>query len=173
MRVYKCIVTGDELFTDTYPIELKDGLYKIKGKYVTRSDKVDDSLLGANPSAEEQEEGADENSTSGIDVVLDNRLMPTAFGSKKEFQAYFKDFVKRIEENKKENDAKFDVDAWRKEIQNTFKIVCANFDYEFYTGSSSNPDGSIALVRWEAPAGETDEIPFVYFFADGVKEEKV
>ncbi len=95
MRVYKCIVTGDELFTDTYPIELKDGLYKIKGKYVTRSDKVNDCLLGANPSAEEQEEGADENSTSGIDVVLDNRLMPTAFGSKKEFQAYFKDFVKR------------------------------------------------------------------------------
>ncbi|XP_059146560.1 translationally-controlled tumor protein homolog [Physella acuta] len=171
MRVYKCIVTGDELFTDTYPIELKDGLYKIKGKYVTSSDKVDDSLLGA--SAEEQEKGADENSTSGIDVVLDKRLMPTAFGSKKEFQAYFKDFVKRIEENKKENDAKFDVDAWRKEIQNTFKIVCANFDYAFYTASSSNLDGSIALVRWEAPAGETDEIPFVYFFADGVKEEKV
>ena len=53
------------------------------------------------------------------------------------------------------------------------KIVWTRFDYVFYTGSSSNPDECIALVRWKTPEGETDEVTLVYFFADGVKEEKV
>lgn len=172
MKVYKCIVTGDELFTDTYPIEIVGGLYKIKAKHVTRSDKVDDTLLGANPSAEEQEEGADESSVSGINVVLDNRLQPTGFGTKKEYMAYFKDFVKRMEANVTSKNPDLDVEAWRAGVQNTFKTVAANFkDYEFFTGESSNPDGNIALVAWE-PEGN-DDVPFVYFFVDGVKEEKV
>ncbi|KAK6962373.1 translationally-controlled tumor protein [Biomphalaria glabrata] len=174
MRVYKCIVTGDELFTDTYPIETVGALYKIKGKYVTRSDKVDDSLLGANPSAEEQDEGTDESSTSGINVVLDNRLQPTSFGTKKEYMAYFKDFVKRMEEFVKSKNPSVDLDAWRSGVQNAFKEIASNLkDYEFYTGESSNPDGNIALIKWEAPPGETDEVPYAYFFVDGVKEEKV
>ncbi|KAH9490282.1 hypothetical protein Btru_033962 [Bulinus truncatus] len=174
MKVYKCIVTGDELFTDTYPIEVVGALYKIKGKHVVRSEKVDDALLGANPSAEEQEEGCDDSAVSGINVVLDNRLQVTGFGTKKEYMAYFKDFVKKMETRKKEKDPKVDIEAWRAEVQNTFKTITANFnDYEFYTGESSNPDGNIALIKWEAPAGETDEVPFVYFFVDGVIEEKV
>ncbi|CAL1547811.1 unnamed protein product [Lymnaea stagnalis] len=174
MKVYKCCVTGDELFTDTYPIEVTGGLYRIKGKYVTRSDKVDDALLGANPSAEEQSEGTDDTAISGINVILDNRLMPTGFGTKKEYMAYFKDFVKRMEEYKRSICPNVDIEKWRLEVQATFKHVAANFkDYEFFTGESSNPDGNIALVKWEAPEGETDEVPYVYFFVDGVKEEKV
>ena len=55
--------------------------------------------------------------------MLDNRLMPTAFRSKKQFQANVKKFVKRVDEYNNDNDAKFIVEAWRKEIQNTFKIV--------------------------------------------------
>ena len=53
------------------------------------------------------------------------------------------DFVKRMQENK--NDSKFNVEAWREEIQNTLKIIWAKIDYKFYTCSSSNPDGCIAL----------------------------
>lgn len=173
MRVYKCIVTGDELFTDTYPVQKKGGIYKVKGKYVTRSEKMDESKLGANPSAEEAEEGTDAATVSGIDVVLDNRLQPTGFGNKKEYMAYFKDFVKKLEEYWRSVKPDLDVDAWRKEIQGTFKEVVADFkDFEFFTGSSVNPDGNIALVKWETPEGETDEVPFVYFYVEGVKEEK-
>ncbi|CAG5135579.1 unnamed protein product [Candidula unifasciata] len=175
MKIYRCCETGDEMFTDTYPLELVGGLFRIKGRYVCRSEKFDDSKIGANASAEEQQdEGADESSYSGIDVVLDNRLQKTGFSSKKDFMSYFKDLLKKIEAYKKEKNPDFDVTAWRTEIQNTFKTVLASFDqYEFYTGESCNPDGTIAMVKWETPAGETDDIPYVYFFADSVREEKV
>jgi len=173
MKVYKCIVTGDELFTDTYPIESAGGLYKIRGKHVTRTEGFDDSKLGANPSAEEQNETAEASSTSGINVILDNRLVSTIFPDKKSFTAYFKTLVKTMEEHKKSQKADFDVAAWRADVQNTFKNILTNFkDYEFFLGESCNPDGNVALVRWEEPPGETDEVPYVYFFADGVKEEK-
>ncbi|CAG5133018.1 unnamed protein product, partial [Candidula unifasciata] len=152
--IHSCCETGDEMFTDTYPLELVE--------------KFDDSKIGANASAEEQQDkGAEESSYSGIDVVLDNRLQKTGFCSKKEFMSYFRDFMK-----KKNPD--FDVTTWPTEIQNTFKAVLASLDqYEFFTGQSCNPDGSIAMVKWETPAGETDYIPYLYFFADGVREEKV
>jgi len=173
MKVYKCIVTGDELFTDTYPVELVGGLYRVTGKHVTRTEKFDDSKIGANASAEEQSDTADASSFSGIDIVLDNRLTPTVFPDKKSFTVYFKTLVKSMEDYKKSQKADFDVAAWRVEVQNTFKNILANFkDYEFFLGESYNPDGNVALVRWEEPPGGTDEVPYVYFFADGVKEEK-
>lgn len=62
---------------------------------MSRSEKFDDSKIGANASAEEANEGTDDSSVSGIDVVLDNRLQKTGFGTKKEFMVYFKDFIKK------------------------------------------------------------------------------
>ncbi|CAG5130902.1 unnamed protein product [Candidula unifasciata] len=154
MKIYRCCETGDEMFTDTYPLELVGGLFRIKGS-----------------AEEQQDEGAEESSYSDIDAVLDNRLQKTGFCSNKDFMSYFRDFMKKVEAYKKEKNPDFDVTAWRTEIHNTFKTVLANFDqYEFYTGESCNPDGSIAMVKWETPAGETDDIPCVYFFADGYEE---
>jgi len=159
--------------TDSYNIENVSGLMKVRGKHVTRSERFDDAKLGANPSAEEGDEGTDDCSYSGIDIVLDNRLQKTAFGTKKEFMVYFKDFVKRLEEIKKEKNPSLDVAQWRSGVQAAFKTALADFDsFEFYTGESCNPDGSIAMVKWETPAGESDDVPFVYFFSEGLKEEK-
>lgn len=44
---------------------------------------------------------------------------------------------------------------------------------ELFAGESCNPDGSIAMVKWETPEGEVNDVPCVYFFIDGLKEEKV
>ena len=60
----------------------------------SRSNAFDDSLIGANASAEEAAEGTDDQATSGIDIILDNRYNNTGFGSKKEYQAYFKGYAK-------------------------------------------------------------------------------
>lgn len=62
---------------------------------VTR--KGDDiQLAGSNPSAEEVDEGTDENVESGVDVVLNHRLAETyAFGDKKSYTLYLKDYMKK------------------------------------------------------------------------------
>lgn len=54
------------------------------------------SLDGANPSAEEGEEGCEEGVESGVDIVLNHRLCETyAFGDKKSYTAYLKDYMKK------------------------------------------------------------------------------
>jgi len=65
----------------------------------TETTNVDDSLIGGNPSAEEDTgASADPSSQSGCNIVLANRLVETSY-SKKDFRVYFKvsiqnDFIK-------------------------------------------------------------------------------
>lgn len=53
----------------------------------------DVQLEGANPSAEEADEGTDEAVESGLDVVLNQRLSETPF-QKSEYMTYLKSYVK-------------------------------------------------------------------------------
>ena len=53
-------------------------IYEVTGKYVTRREG-DIVLAGSNASQEEQDEGTDETSVSGIDVVLNQRLVEAPF----------------------------------------------------------------------------------------------
>lgn len=86
---------GDEMFSDTYKIKLvSEVLYEVYGKLETRKEG-DIQIDGANPSAEEADEGTDENVTSGVDIVLNHRLAETGFGDKKQFTVYLKDYMKK------------------------------------------------------------------------------
>jgi len=174
MKIYKCLISGDELFTDAFPITKRDGFYVVKGKHVTRKDGIDEKLLGANPSAEEQAEQSEDSATTGINVVLDGRLTETSFGTKKEYTAYFKTYVKGLLEKIKETQPERDVTQFQSSIQAAFKNACGMFkDLQFFLGESMDNDAAIALLKWETPDGETDESPFFYFYEDSVKEEKV
>ena len=56
----------------------------------------DVQIDGFNPSAEEADEGTDEAVESGVDVVLNHRLQESfAFGDKKSYTLYLKDFMKK------------------------------------------------------------------------------
>ena len=91
------IVTGDEIISDTYNLkEIDDVVYEVDCKKVTKgADNID---IGANPSAEEQEEALDEGTKQVIDVVDGFRLNflgdeasgSRAFATKKDFQGQFK-----------------------------------------------------------------------------------
>lgn len=96
MRIYKDIFTGDEMFSDSFKIKLIDDvLYEVTGKLIQRT-QGDVQLDGANPSAEEADEGTDAAVESGIDVVLNHRLCESyAFGDKKSFTLYLKDYMKK------------------------------------------------------------------------------
>ena len=61
------------------------------------SRKGDDiKIEGFNPSAEEADEGTDEAVESGVDVVLNHRLVESyAFPDKKSYTLYLKDYMKK------------------------------------------------------------------------------
>lgn len=96
MLIFKDIVTNDELFTDSNPVELIDDcLYEVKCQHVSR--KHGDIVLdGANPSAEGEDGGdggCDETVESGLDLVLNQKLQMTSF-DKAGYKTYLKTYTK-------------------------------------------------------------------------------
>jgi len=172
MKVYKCLLSGDELFTDTYKIVEENGFYKIRGKNIQRSNAIDDKLLGSNPSAEEATEGAEDGLTSGIDVVIDNRLEEFGqFPDKKEYKKYFGDYVKQLKTIVAEKGNR-DIKEWMTSMQSAFTHACTFIkDCDCYIGGSR--EGTVVLCRWETPEGETDDSPYFYFYKDALEEQKL
>jgi len=172
MKVYKCILTDDEMFTDSFKVEETETFYKIKAKNVSLSNKVDESAFGANPSAEDAAEGTEDTDTTGLDVAVMNRLEQQApFGAKKAYAEYFKDFVKSLEAKVKEDNPDIDLPKWKKNMQDAFKEACGFIkDADCYIGQSGA--GLVALVNWVVLEGETDDTPFFYFYKGAIKEEK-
>jgi len=171
MRIYKDIFTGDEMFSDTYKIKLVDNvLYEVKGKLVTRK-HGDIAIDGANPSQEEADEGTDDAVESGVDIVLNHRLMETfAFGDKKSYTTYLKEYMKKLltklEETKPE-----EVEIFKTNMNKVMKDLLTRFkDLQFFTGESMDIDGMVALVEYRDEGN--DSIPYLMCFKHGLDEEK-
>ena len=122
MLIYKDVFTGDELFSDTYKIVLKDEvLYEVYGKYKTRK-HGEVVLPGANASAEEADEGTEDAAESGIDIVLNHRLVETGFPDKKAFTDYLKSYMKKVIKYLEENNKSSEIDGFKTNIQKVIQI---------------------------------------------------
>merc|ERR1711910_1312 len=172
MKIYKDVFSGDELFSDTYPMKLVDDcIYEVYGKHEVR--KIGDvQLEGSNASAEEMEEGTEEASESGVDLVLNHRLVETGFAKKNDYMAYLKDYMKKVVKYLEENNRSGEVDTFKKNINGVMKGLLGKFnDLQFYQGESMNPAAMIALIDYREIEGE--ERPVIMFFKHGLEEEKV
>lgn len=94
MLIFKDIITGDEMFTDSNPVNLVDDcLYEVTCTHISRK-QGDVVLDGANPSAEEEDVGGcDETTESGLDLVLNQKLQSTSF-NKADYKTYLKTYTK-------------------------------------------------------------------------------
>jgi len=172
MLVYKDVISGDELFSDSYPIKLVDDLYyEVEGKLITQSNDIDDSLIGGNKAQEPSEEGedaaVDASATTGINIVITHRLTETGFDKntfKDWLKTYMKELKKRVEQKSPDR-----VAAFTAGMQKWAKDVLANFDnWRFYLGEKMDPEGMVVLQGYRS-----DEItPYFIFFKDGLEEEK-
>jgi len=172
MKIYKDVFSGDELFSDTYPMKLVDDcIYEVYGKHEVR--KIGDvQLEGSNASAEEMEEGTEEASESGVDLVLNHRLVETGFAKKNDYMAYLKDYMKKVVKYLEENNRAAEVDTFKKNINGVMKGLLGKFnDLQFYQGESMNPAAMVALIDYREIDGE--ERPVIMFFKHGLEEEKV
>jgi tRNA A37 threonylcarbamoyladenosine synthetase subunit TsaC/SUA5/YrdC len=118
--------------------------------------------IGANPSAEEQEEALDDTKQTVIDVVHSFRLNETSF-DKKSYLSHLKSkttylaktrwpqptltfvlaYMKKVKEGMKERGADEEkIKSFESNAQAYAKKIIANFkDYEFLIGESMDPDG--------------------------------
>ena len=106
--------------------------------YFQHVSRKDDEIIlaGANASAEEADEGTDSSAVSGVDVVLNHKLVETGFGSKKDYTVYLKDYMKKIVKYLEENDKKDEIDTFKTNINKYMKDLLGKFkDLQFYTGT--------------------------------------
>ncbi|XP_064455949.1 translationally-controlled tumor protein homolog [Ornithodoros turicata] len=173
MRLFSDLLTGDEMFTDSSKYTLVDGcIYEVECRHVTRR-QGEIALEGANPSAEEADEGTLENVESGLDLVLNNRLVETGF-TKADYKNYLKTYTKALQEKWKEEEwTEEQINEAKTKMQEGVKKILPKLsDVQFYLGESSNPDGMVALLEYREQA-DGNEVPIMLFLKHGLREEKM
>jgi len=175
MKVYTDIFTGDEMLSDSYPMKLVDDVYfEVEGKNITVSNDIDEKLIGGNKapeggeaSAEEVGGGYDSSHITGINVVMNHKLVETPF-DKTSFKDWIKTYSKKVKEHLQENSPDR-VTVFQTGMTKVAKEILTKFDdYRFYLGENMNIDGLVVLQFYR----EDGLTPVFIYFRDGLKEEK-
>jgi len=183
MIIYKCVLSGDELFSDSKPKNIKymqeQGLYKVRGDNVKITQEAI-QLAGANASAEgeDADEGDEGSVQQGIDIeIYHGYKQCLMFDTWKGYTAdHLKSYLKLLKQKKVAEEPGLDVKAFEASMLSSFKHLKTLKEPEFfYTEKGEDRDEGesiLAIKIWEIPEGETDDTPFYYYFAHGVVEEK-
>jgi len=171
MKLFTDIISGDEMFSDTYKIKLVDHvIYEVTGKLVQRRDG-EIVLEGSNPSQEEADEGTEFGTTSGVDIVLNHRLVETFAFDKKGYTAYLKDYMKKLLVKIKETNPDQE-SVFKDNMTKVIKDLLPRFkDFQLFTGESMDVDGMVAIMEYR-DIGD-DNVPIMMFFKHGLLEQKL
>jgi len=170
MIIYKDVISGDEIISDSYDLKEIDGVaYEVNCSRINVGGESFD--VGGNPSAEGgDDDGVEDQQQTVIDVVHSFRLQETSF-DKKGYMTYLKSYMKKVKEALKTKGASDEeVAAFEKGAASFAKKVLGNFkDYEFFTGENMDPDGMVVLLNYR----EDGVTPFVTVWKHGLSEMKV
>ncbi|KAJ3736309.1 translationally controlled tumor-associated [Lentinula guzmanii] len=168
MLLYSDTLSGDEMFSDAFPLKLIDDIvYEVDCALITVKAGADIDI-GANPSAEDADEALEDGATQVNNIVHSFRLQSTSF-DKKSYLTYLKSYMKAVK-TQLQGSQPDRVEAFEKGAAAFAKKVVGSFkDYEFYTGESMNPDGMVALLNYR----EDGITPYFTFWKDGLKEVKL
>ena len=127
-------------------------------------------MIGGNKSAESYEEESADASTSGVDIVLQNRLAWVDM-DKKKYQKYIKAYVAKLVEKLTETKPDY-VATFKKKAIPAVKRILDNFEeWDFYRGETDfeGANGMLCILGYR----EDQTTPYLLFFKDGLLEEKV
>eukprot|EP00058_Branchiostoma_floridae_P014295 XP_002599783.1 hypothetical protein BRAFLDRAFT_57611 [Branchiostoma floridae] len=163
---YKDVISGDEMFSDMYKIEVKkfydyDLFYEVEGRMVTPefdNPEYDMSLPGEDPVYRVV--------YRAVDIVLDHHLQQTNF-TKDQYFTYIKEYGSKIAMRLHTDRVRI---KFRGALEHGMKtLILGHFkDWEFFTGESKNSEGMVALLNYRSD----DVTPYMLFIKDGLEEEK-
>ncbi|OQE14128.1 hypothetical protein PENFLA_c040G09588 [Penicillium flavigenum] len=141
VSLFTDVITGDDMFSSAFLMKQVDNIvYEVDCQMVTVK-KAATTDFDADDSTEEE----------GVKVV--NNVVET-FGlqettfNKASYLSNFKGYIKRIHDHLEVN-APDQVEEFQKNVNLYIKKIVSRFkDYEFYTGSSMNAEGMIALLGY-------------------------
>ncbi|XP_055942126.1 translationally-controlled tumor protein homolog [Argiope bruennichi] len=173
MIVFKDLLSEDEMFTDAFKYNLMDDcIYEVECSHITRNTPAVE-LEGFNPVDVGDGIQDEVSSESGIDLVLNQRLVETHFGCKNEFRDYLKLYSKELEKKWKASGApKEVVDLSKQNFIKAVKLLVPKFeDFRFYLGESCDPLGHVAMLEFREKSGS--EVPVMLFIKEGLFKEKL
>ena len=170
MRVWKDIISGDEMVSDSYPYEeIFDGAgLEVKASFVTKKNN-EDFGVSANTDEGEDESKPDESTTTVVDVIEGMRLAEISL-DKKSFMAYIKGYLKTIKEKLEANGKTARIAPFQKGATELVKPLVGKWDeVQVFTGESGDWEGALGFCYMKE---QTDAGPTFYFFLDGLRQEK-
>ncbi|MET8631005.1 translationally-controlled tumor protein [Kitasatospora sp. NPDC004669] len=170
MIIYKDVISGDELFTDSFPVtESGNGVEKVQSRYirVSRDDDLGAALESETSPAHDvaKEDGQD----TVIDIVHAHSLQKIPF-DKKSYETYINGYIKRLKAKLSEK-SPGRAATFEQQAAAHVKGVLTNFgDYSFYTGASNDNHEGMVIAASSPSEGAA---PVFVFFLDGLWEEKM
>lgn len=164
MKVFKDLISGDELCSDSYPHQLifEDACLEVKGRYVKKGGNQ--IAIASDDIIEE-----DENAITVVDIVDSFQLNEIQMG-KKDFMAYVKDFLKAVTERLDKTGKADRIPGFKKGATELVKLIISRFDeFQIYTGQSFNMEGALAFSYQKE---QEDSGPTFMYFRDILREEK-
>lgn len=177
MIIFKDKFTGDELLSDSIPgikSTCNHMIWELQSKRIAESKDVNVNT-GANASVEGED--AQELEDGGVvmdyEVVIYHKLKKCElFPEKKIFVSHMKKYVKKIME-KLEKDQPDRVNDFKNGAKEVFATLVSKFkDLDFYTGETDDEVAGM-LVCLEFREVDGEELPFFWFWKDGIIDEKV
>jgi len=178
MIIYKDIISGDELLADTFKINEVDGvLWETDCRKYLKGTSEAFQLEGANPSAEEEEEGGEEGEQIMVhDIEEQFRLVwlkqeDGLRPSKDAFKSHLKTYVKKVNNTLKEKDASEEtIKAFQSGAAAAVKKILANYDnYDVLMGQSMDGNAMHVLIDFR----EDGVTPYATLWKHGLEEMKV
>jgi hypothetical protein len=129
MKVFKDLISGDEMFSDSYPHQLiyQDAIYEVKSKYVTKGS--DNICIASDDVNEDDGEGE-----TVVDLVDSFGLLEMNL-SKKDFMGYVKDFLKANVKMMKEDGREDRVKAFQAGATEAVKFIVSKIgEFQFFMG---------------------------------------
>jgi len=164
MKVFKDIISGDEMFSDSYPHELiyDDVVYEVKAKYAKKGN--DQICIASDDIADD-----DGDYETVVDLADSFKLNEITF-SKKDFMSYAKGFLKTMVTKLKENGKEDRIPGFKKGATDLVKFIAGKADeFQFFSGCSYDMDAGMCFAYQK---NQEDAGPTFFFFADALIEEK-
>ncbi|KAK1769152.1 translationally controlled tumor protein [Phialemonium atrogriseum] len=172
MIIFKDVFNGDEILSDSYDLEESHGglFWEANCSMITVGAVQVDT--GANASAEEADEEAEDTDRKVIDIVESFRLDET-FYDKKSLKTYLNGYLKSLKKHLSEaGKSDEEVKTFLKSALDfyTNNVLNKMDDWQFFKGETDyESTGTLVLLNYR----EDGVTPYVLVLKAGLKEEKV
>lgn len=182
---------GDDKNCELIEVSPEEALvYEVQGKFIKVGGENFDSLIGANPSAEGNEDGEGANDSAETVInVAHQKLQETSFQNVKEYAVFMKNYLSLLttclknniqREEKKRKTPQAEIERLVKAMEDriarfrktflTFIVGPKFKDFTCYNSiDNADPEKSLIVLMFYKEDGE---IPYFYFFKDGIIEQK-